>query len=67
MSQLAGFGTITEPWFTESTAKTLLAQEIATYASDKKFPMYTPQSGDPDVPLSTPVGFLLPAEACWRC
>ena len=61
-SQLAGFGTVTEPWFTEPTAKTLLAQEIAAYASDKRFPLYTPQSGDPDVPLSTPVGFLLPTE-----
>lgn len=61
-AQLAGFGTVTEPWFTEATAKTLLAQEIAAYAADKRFPMYTPQSGDPDVPLSTPVGFLLPAE-----
>ncbi|MGZ8254811.1 MAG: hypothetical protein ACXWVT_08165 [Burkholderiaceae bacterium] len=62
-SQLAGFGTVTEPWFTEPTAKTLLAQEIAAYASDRRFPIYTPQSGDPDVPLSTPVGFLLPADA----
>ncbi len=61
-TQLAAFGTITEPWFTEATAKTLLAQEIAAYAADKKFPMYTPQSGDPAIPLSTPVGFLLPAD-----
>jgi hypothetical protein len=61
-TQLAAFGTVTEPWFTEATAKTLLAAEIASYASDKRFPMYTPRSGDPDVPLSTPVGFLLPAD-----
>lgn len=61
-TQLAAFGTITEPWFTDSTAKTLLAAEIAAYASDKRFPMYTPRSGDPEVPLSTPVGFLLPAD-----
>lgn len=61
VSSLAGFGTLTEPWFTEATARSLLAAEIATYAAARRFPMYTPQSGDPDVPLSTPVGFLLPA------
>ncbi|HNU11576.1 MAG TPA: hypothetical protein PKJ45_09465 [Rubrivivax sp.] len=60
-AQLGSFGTITEPWFTDATAKSLLAVEIATYASDKRFPIYTPRSGDPSVPLSTPVGFLLPA------
>lgn len=60
-TQLAGFGTLTEPWFTEASAKTLLAAEIATYASTRRFPVYTPKSGDPAVPLSTPVGFLIPA------
>ena len=62
ISRLGGFGTITEPWFTESTAKSLLAAEIASYAADKRFPLYTPRSGDPEVTLSTPVGFLLPAQ-----
>lgn len=61
-TQLASFGTVTEPWFTDATARTLLAQEIAAYALDKRFPLYTPQSGDPSITLSTPVGFLLPAE-----
>lgn len=60
-TQLGSFGTVTEPWFTDATAKSLLAAEIAAYASDKRFPMYTPRSGDPEVPLATPVGFLLPA------
>lgn len=61
-TQLASFGTVTEPWFTDAAARTLLAREIAAYASDKRFPLYTPQSGDPSIALATPVGFLLPAE-----
>jgi hypothetical protein len=61
LAQLGAFGTITEPWFTEASAKTVMAAEIASYAAARRYPMYTPQSGDPDVPLSTPVGFLLPS------
>ena len=62
VAQLAGFGTVTQPWFTEASAKTIMAAEIAAYARDKRFPVYTPRSGDPAVPLATPVGFLLPAD-----
>lgn len=61
LAQLGGFGTVTEPWFTEASARSLLAAEIASYAAPRRFPMYTPQSGDPAMPLATPVGFLLPA------
>lgn len=61
IAQLGGFGTVTEPWFTEASAKQLMAAELTSYAGDKRFPMYTPKSGDPNVTLSTPVGFLLPA------
>lgn len=61
LAQLGGFGTVTEPWFSEASAKTLLAQEIANYAAQRRFPMYTPKSGDPTVTLGTPVGFLIPA------
>lgn len=61
LAQLGGFGTITEPWFTEASARSLLAAEIASYAAVRRFPVYTPQSGDPALPLATPVGFLLPA------
>jgi hypothetical protein len=61
-ARLAAFGTVTEPWFTEASAKLLIAQEAAAYLGDKKYPMYTPDSGDPDEPLATPVGFLLPAD-----
>ncbi len=62
VAQLGGFGTVTEPWFTEAAAKDIMAAEIAAYASDKRFPVYTPRSGDPAIPLATPVGFLLPAD-----
>lgn len=63
ISQLGGFGTITEPWFDEAAAKTLIGDEAASYLATKKFPFYTPDSGDPEHPLNTPVGFLLPAES----
>lgn len=62
ISQLGGFGTITEPWFDDAAAKTLIGQEAAAYLATKRFPFYTPDSGDPEHPLNTPVGFLLPAE-----
>lgn len=61
-STLAGFGTITEPWFTEIEARALIAQEAANYLRDLRFPLYTPRSGDPAFPLETPIGFLLVAE-----
>lgn len=60
VAQLGGFGTITEPWFTDASAKTIMAAEIAAYAAPRRYPMYTPQSGNPGITLSTPVGFLLP-------
>ncbi|WP_225031050.1 hypothetical protein [Paraburkholderia sp. XV] len=62
VNALAGFGTITEPAFSDAGARTLLQNEIANYLQPLRFPVYTPRSGDPNVPLSTPVGFLLPAD-----
>jgi hypothetical protein len=61
IAQLGNFGTVTEPWFTEASAKIVIAQETALYLADKRYPMYTPDSGDPNITLATPVGFLLPA------
>lgn len=55
------FGTITEPAFSEAKARQILQEEIANYIKTKKFPVYTPKSGDPDIVLSTPVGFCLVA------
>jgi hypothetical protein len=57
---LAGFGVITEPWFTDAEARTLIQEQTAAYLTPRRFPFYTPRSGDPDHPLSTPVGFLIP-------
>lgn len=60
-AQLATFGTITEPWFDEPAAKALIQQQTAAYLQPRRYPYYTPKSGDPAHPLSTPVGFTLPA------
>jgi len=62
VAQLGAFGTITEPWFSDAAAKEVLQNEAANYLKTRKFPFYTPQSGDPNIPLSSPVGFLLPAD-----
>lgn len=62
INAIGGFGTVTEPAFTDAAARQVLAQEVASYLDPLKFPVYSPKSGDPSVPLSTPVGFLLPAQ-----
>lgn len=56
-----GFGTITEPAFSQAAAEGLLATEVASYVSPLSFSLYTPRSNDPAVVLDTPVGFLIPA------
>lgn len=58
---LAPFGTLEEPWFSEAGARQLLTAEVVEYIETRRFPVYTPDSGDPDEPLGEPVGFLLPA------
>lgn len=60
IAALAGFGTVSEPWFTESEARALIQEQSAAYLRPRRFPFYTPRSGDPEHPLTTPVGFLLP-------
>ncbi len=62
VSALAGFGTVTQPALTEAAARQLMQQQIAAYVQPRKYPVYSPQSGDSEVPLSTPVGFLLVSE-----
>lgn len=59
VNAINGFGTITEPAFSEAGARALLQEEIANYIRQRRFPVYSPQSGDPAQPLTTPVGFLL--------
>ncbi|HET9051827.1 MAG TPA: hypothetical protein VFO60_08990 [Candidatus Dormibacteraeota bacterium] len=56
---ISGFGVITEPAFSTAAATQLLQQEVAAYVQPLRYDVYTPQSGDPTVTLSTPVGFLL--------
>lgn len=62
IGQLGAFDPVSEPWFTDAAAKDLLSAETAAYLAPRRFPFYTPRSGDPDHPLTTPVGFLLPAQ-----
>ena len=63
-TQLGNFGTITEPWFDQAAAEAVIRDETAAYLRPRRYPYYTPTSGDPARPLSTPVGFTLPgAEA----
>lgn len=54
-----GYGTITEPAFSQSAAQDLIRFEVAEYLKSVKYPVYSPDSGDPARPIGTPVGFLL--------
>ncbi|GMR13110.1 MAG: hypothetical protein BMS9Abin29_1310 [Gemmatimonadota bacterium] len=54
-----GFGIIEEPGFDEASARTLLQEEIASYLQPRRYPMYSPDSGDAAEPLSEPTGLLL--------
>ncbi len=56
---ISAFGVITEPAFTAAAAQQLLQDEIAAYINTRRYPVYSPKSGDEDEPLGTPVGFLL--------
>lgn len=61
ITRIAAFAPIEEPWFDDSAARDLIKAETAAYLAPRKFPFYTPQSGDDETELSTPVGFLLVA------
>lgn len=61
VSTLAGYGTVTEPAFSETAAREILKNEIAEYLKVREYPVYSPKSEDPSIILSTPVGFLLVA------
>lgn len=61
VAQLGSFGTIEEPWFDQAAAIALIQAETANYLQPRRFPFYTPQSGDDELPLAEPVGFLLVA------
>lgn len=53
------FGVLEEPGFDEEGARGLLEQEIASYLQPRRYPVYSPDSGDPEQPLSEPTGLLL--------
>jgi hypothetical protein len=61
-STIGDFGVITEPAFTQTAAIAELQKQAAAYVDPLSYPIYTPQSGTPSQPLSTPVGFCLPAD-----
>ena len=62
IAAIAQFGTITEPAFSEAAAKTLLAQRAADYIDTRRFPCYSPQSPDPTITVTAPVGYCLVAD-----
>jgi hypothetical protein len=62
VNAINAFGPIEEPAFTDVGARDLLAQEVAAYLLPLRFPVYSPKSGDREIPLETPVGFLLVAD-----
>ena len=53
------YGVIVEPAFSDAGARDTLQNEILNYMKARRYPVFTPQSGDESEPLSTPVGFLL--------
>lgn len=55
------FGPITYPVYSQAAAEERIEEEIAAYIEPLKFPLYTPRTDEPDVVLTDPVGFLLPA------
>jgi|HubBroStandDraft_6_1064221.scaffolds.fasta_scaffold10452_4 hypothetical protein len=59
---IAGFGTQTQLVPNQADAVSAVQQQAAAYISQRKFGMYTPQSGQNQIQLSTPVGFLLVAD-----
>ena len=62
IAQIDGWGTITEPAFSQNAAIAEIQKRIANYIDPISYQIYTPQSGTPSQPLSTPVGFCLPAD-----
>jgi len=56
---LSGFGVVSEPAYGPAAAHDRVQQEVAAYLRARRYPVYSPRSGDPDQPLATPKGFLL--------
>jgi hypothetical protein len=62
VGQIDSWGTITEPAFSQNAAIAEIQKRISDYIDPLSYQVYTPQSGTPSQPLSTPVGFCLPAD-----
>ena len=60
--QIDSWGTITEPAFSHNAAIAEIQKRISDYIDPISYQIYTPNSGTPTQPLSTPVGFCLPAD-----
>jgi hypothetical protein len=61
ISSIGAFGPIEEPAPSDATARQLVQERVADYLVTRKFPVYTPVSAQPNEPVRTPVGFVLPA------
>lgn len=59
---IATFGVVSEPAFSDAGARSLMANEVAAYLVTRRYPVYSPKSGNAAYPLSDPVGFLLPGD-----
>ncbi len=53
------FGPVREPAFSDAGARQVLKEEISAYIKVRRYPVYSPKSGDASITLSTPAGFLL--------
>lgn len=60
LQAIDGFGVLSAPAYSVTAAADQIAAEIAAYIVDLSFGLWTPRSDEPDVVLTTPVGFLLP-------
>ena len=59
---ISGFGTQTQLVPNQADAVALVQQQATAYMSKLKYGIYTPQSGQNQIQLTTPVGFLLVAD-----
>lgn len=62
VNAISGFGTQTQPVPNQADAVAAIQQQAAAYISQRKFGVYTPESGQNQIQLTTPVGFLLVAD-----
>jgi len=61
ITAIGAFGIVEQPAFTDAAARALMQAQIADYLKPRRYGVYTPESGDPAIVLSTPIGFLLVA------